>query len=459
MTVLHYAGAALVLLLITGLGLYSGSRVKTAGDFASGGGKAGANVVAGTIMGTLVGGAATIGTAQLAFTHGLSAWWFSLGGGIACLVLGFVYAGPLRRSGCATIPQMVAKEYGQKAATLTAVLISLGNFIAIISQVLSCVALAATVSPLPAPVVTILTILLVIAYVLFGGVWGTGIVGVAKILLTGVSVCLCGLTALYWQGGFSAFLEVLPAEQYCNLLARGASKDLGSAFSMLLGVVASQTYVQAMLSARSLSVARTGAVISSFLIPLIGAGGILVGMYMRVHFPDIAPATALPRFVLTFVPPLFAGMILAALIVTAVGTAAGLSLGLSTVLCNDIYCVYGNPSATDAGKLLMSRLILASALVVAGLVSQINVGSLILEWSFLSMAFRGVAGFSILTAALFLRDRVSPATAVASMLAGVLCVTAGRPFLADAVNPLFPGIALALLVLLAGYLMPRTRRS
>ena len=33
-------------------------------------------------MGTLVGGSSTIGTAQLAFDYGISAWWFTLGGGV-----------------------------------------------------------------------------------------------------------------------------------------------------------------------------------------------------------------------------------------------------------------------------------------------------------------------------------------------------------------------------------------
>ena len=98
MTVLHYAGVLLVLTLIAGIGIYSGKKVKNAADFSTGGGKAGAWIVAGTIMGTLVSGQATIGTAQLAFTYGMSAWWFTLGAGIGCLILAVGYTVPLRRS-------------------------------------------------------------------------------------------------------------------------------------------------------------------------------------------------------------------------------------------------------------------------------------------------------------------------------------------------------------------------
>ena len=75
-----YIGLAATLLVIVILSVWSGSRAKK--DQRNGMG-----VVAGVITGTLVGGSSTVGTAQLAYHYGLSAWWFTLGGGIACLML------------------------------------------------------------------------------------------------------------------------------------------------------------------------------------------------------------------------------------------------------------------------------------------------------------------------------------------------------------------------------------
>ncbi len=77
---IHLLSMAAVLLLVTAVGIYSGRKIKSAADFATGGRSAGSLLVAATIMGTLVGGASTIGTAQLAFRYGFSAWWFTLGG-------------------------------------------------------------------------------------------------------------------------------------------------------------------------------------------------------------------------------------------------------------------------------------------------------------------------------------------------------------------------------------------
>ena len=60
-------GALAVVLLITFVGIRAGKKVKSAADFNTGSGM-GTFTVAGALIGTLVGGASTIGTAQLAFT-------------------------------------------------------------------------------------------------------------------------------------------------------------------------------------------------------------------------------------------------------------------------------------------------------------------------------------------------------------------------------------------------------
>ncbi len=452
MTTPHYIGAVLVLLLITGLGVYAGSRVKSSGDFTVGGRRAGAGIVAGSIIGTFVGGASTIGTAQLAFNYGFSAWWFTLGGGIGCLILALCYAKPLHDSGVMTLPQMLSREYGRKASTATVILTSLGSFLSIVAQLLASVALITSISGISGPLATLLTVTLMIAYVLFGGVWGAGIVGMAKTALLFAALGISGILAFYWQGGLSGFTAALPADRFFSLVARGAAVDLGAGLSIILGVLASQSYIQAILSARTVRLAKSGALISAALIPLVGTGGIFVGLYMRLHAPDISSAAALPLFVLQHLPPLFGGVVLATLLITVVGTAAGIALGLSAMFCNDIYLVYWNKNPGDKKLLLVSRLALAGTLLAAALFSTGNLGSLILTWSFLALGLRGVVPFGALTTAIAVPGRIPGSYAFASMLVGPAFVMAGKPLIGAVIDPLFFGLAASLLVLLAGYL-------
>ena len=79
MNVWMIIGLVLTVAMILGLSIYSGTKFK------AGASKNGSAITAGIIMGTLVGGSSTVGTAQLAYNYGMSAWWFTLGGGIACL--------------------------------------------------------------------------------------------------------------------------------------------------------------------------------------------------------------------------------------------------------------------------------------------------------------------------------------------------------------------------------------
>ena len=96
-------GAVLTLALVVLVGIRAGKQVKSAGDFTAGSGM-GIPMIAGSLVGTLVGGASTIGTAQLAIAHGFSAWWFTLGGGIGLLVLALFFAKPMYLGGYQTLP-------------------------------------------------------------------------------------------------------------------------------------------------------------------------------------------------------------------------------------------------------------------------------------------------------------------------------------------------------------------
>ncbi len=451
MTSLHYIGALLVLALITGVGIYSGKRVSSAGDFATGGRKAGVGIVAGTIIGTLVGGSSTIGTAQLAFTYGFSAWWFTLGGGIACLVLAFGFVKPLYNSEISTLPQIFSREYGEKSSTVATVLSSIGTLFAIVAQLLSGMALVTSVSHIGPATATILIVILMLVYVVFGGVWGSGLVGIAKTILMYSAVLFCGVMAINLGGGVSAFTTALPHEQYFNLVARGPFVDLGAGISLILGVITTQTYIQAVISAKNLKVSKAGVLLSACLIPIIGIAGIFVGMYMKLHSPALSPAQALPTFVMQNTPPIVAGIIMATLLVALVGTGAGLALGMSSMISNDIYKVYFNKNANDKTLLKATRIIIALILGTAALFTTGNMGSLILGWSFMSMGLRGAVSFAPMCVALFFPGHVNKKFALGAIIAGPVFVLIGKFILPSFIDPLFLGVGVSILIMLVGY--------
>ena len=92
LTFLHILIISATVFAVIGSGFYVSRSVRSSAGYSVAGRSAGASLVAGSIAGTVVGGGATVGTAQLAYSFGLSAWWFTLGSGIAFILMGIFYA-------------------------------------------------------------------------------------------------------------------------------------------------------------------------------------------------------------------------------------------------------------------------------------------------------------------------------------------------------------------------------
>ena len=446
LTASHLIGLVATLLVITAVGVRSGKKVSSAEDFSTGGG-ASVGIVIGSLMGTLVGGASTIGTAQLAFTHGFSALWFTLGAGIGCLILGLFFVKPFRRSGCKTLQQMVAAEYGPAAGLTASLLGIIGTMLSIVAQVLSAMALMGTLLPFSPFVCALISVGLMMCYVLFGGVWGAGLVGAIKSVLLYAAAALGGVLAIRQVGGLSAMSAALPGA--FSLFGRGIGIDGGAGLSLVLGVLSTQTYAQSVLAGRSDRTALSGALWSALLIPPIGVGAALVGMAMRIRRPEIASAQAFPRFVLEFMPGLLGGVVLATLLITVLVAGAGLALGIGTIVSQDLYCrMAKNPS--DRNTLFVTRCSIALVLALSLFFTGERLSTAILNWSFMSMALRGAMIFLPLCGALFAKGKIDRRFALAALAGGPLTVLVVKLVWNPAFDPLFVGVAAAALLMLMG---------
>lgn len=496
LSLLHVVGLLATIALIVGIGFYSGKKVSSAADFSGGSAKAGPWIVCGAIMGTLVSGQATVGTAQLAFSYGMSAWWFTLGSGIGCLILALGFALPYRRSGCTTLMQIVSKEYGPRAESLGSVFCSIGIFISVVAQVLSATALLTTIFPLNHLAAALISILLMAFYVVFGGMWGAGMGGVAKLILLYLSSLVGGILVYGLSHGYSGLLETLEAmlagtdlgavsgltdndavhTRFTSLVARGASKDIGSGLSLILGVLATQTYAQAIWSAKSDSAARKGALLSALLIPPIGIACILIGLYMRGQcitaeevaalqaagqaIPDgmtrlASTSQVFPVFVVQHLPKLLGGVVLGTLFMTVVGGGSGLALGMSSILVTDIFSRKSARVREDSHtNLVVTRSTILVILAMAAVVAILVPGAMINDFGFLSMGLRGAVVFLPLCGGLWLKGKIPQRFAVTSIVAGPIAVLAGS-FLPLPFDPLFLGMAVCFVIIAAGALQKK----
>lgn len=459
MNIWMIGGLILTVAMILGLSIYSGTKFK------AGGSKNGSAITAGIIMGTLVGGSSTVGTAQLAYNYGMSAWWFTLGGGIACLVLALVYVKPFRNSRCATLVQMIGHEYGPAAGLSASILNSVGTFINIISQLISATAVITVLFPNLSMVVELLiAAAFMVLYVVFGGAKGAGMVGVLKLTLLYIAMIGCGAIVLSLTGGVGGFVDMVKdidnpeGVHFFSLVARGAGKDIGACLSLIFGVLTTQTYAQAVISCKSDACARKGAVMSAFLIPPIGIGGILVGLYMRATHPGIVAKTALTSFVMEHMPPVLAGIVMGTLFVAVVGTGAGLALGISFIVNKDIVKKFTHKLDNNPRlEAIVGKIVTAAVLLLGCCLSTGSLGDTILQFAFMSMGLRGAVVLVPMCCALWLPGKIPHKFAMCSIIVSPLLVLIFGVLNVLPFDALFIGIAASVVIMAAGYLAGRNR--
>ncbi len=490
-------GIALVIFIIIAIGAYSGRKIKSSSDFLTGGGKVNSWIVCGSIMGALVSSQATIGTAQLAFNYGLSAWWFTLGSGIGCFVLAVGYTKRMRKIDKVTEMEMISEEYGPLSGTLCSLLCCIGIFLSVLAQVIACTGLITTMVPgVPEIIAVAVAILLMIVYVVFGGTWGAGLGGVLKLILLYLASFIGLFYTLKMSNGLSGLMSSLNSNlintgigsiqgdiglsnivsssdisnRFINIVARGPMKYIGSGISLLLGVLSTQTYAQAVLSAKSDREGKKGALLAAFLIPPLGIAGIMIGPFMRSHYILSSEVDALiakgvsvphlpvlqgtiqvfPSFLINHLNPLVAGIIIGTLLVSVVGGGAGLSFGMATIMVKNIISKISKQQASAVYELIATRVTIVSILVIAAIVSLVSSDTVINDYGFLSMGLRGSVVFIPLTTALFMKNKINPKFILASIVISPIAVVLGE-MINTKIDSLFIGVFISIVITGLGY--------
>ena len=442
--------------VVLGFGIRAARSVHSTKGFSVGGRSAGVPLVAGGIAGTCVGGGATVGTAQLAATVGLSAWWFTIGSGVGLIIMGLFYARPLRRTALETIPQFLAQNFGLTCGVFSSIVSSIGILFSAVASCLPAIYIIAAIFGIPFLPATVLLILTVAAYAFFG-------VMAAHSLFADPAVA-----AALPEGAFS-------------LLHGDMSHILANFSSVVIGMLCTQSYIQAIFSASNPRTASVAAFTAALISLPVGLPCAMVGIYMGAAHPEITPILSLPTYLLTEQPSLLGGIAMGGIMLSLIGSIAGLSLGIGTMLSRDIFHrarvtlrarkihklaedpenqiidITEIPTPNHPyhlSELAVTRLIVLLTITLAAFIALANEGSQVLFWNFLSMALRSGGIFLPLSFAIFAPGTITAMSATLSMALSTVAALAAV-FLGAAGNPLFFGLAVSALCLIPCWLRHR----
>lgn len=445
---LHLIFMLFAIVIVFGGGLWAARSIRSAESFSVGGRAASAPLVTGALAGTAIGGGATVGTAQLAYSIGIAAWWFTIGTGLTMLFLGLFYARPLRQSALVTVSEFLSRHYGSAATILVSLASSLGTFFSIVASVLPGIGIISSVFSISSYAADLLLTLLVSCYIFFGGMKSASVSGILKMLVIYPSLLIAGFLAYQGIGEIS-----LVPEGAFDLFSIGYGNVLTNLLSLLVGMLTGQAYIQAMFSASTPRAASFGAILAAIIVIPVGLPSTMIGIYMHVAEPDITPILVLPTYLLEHLSPTLGGLAMGGILLALISSLGGLTLGISTMVSHDVLARLF--SVTKSHTLLrLNRLVVLFVLASAGLFSIANEGSEILFWNYLSMALRGCGIFLPLTLAILLPHRISPRLCLLGMLfatTGALLAT----FVDLGIAPIHLGISLSIFFMILGYLSQR----
>lgn len=420
-TISALIGIVLVFIAMAILGVMAVKKVKNSEDFVIAGKKANPVMVAGTIVCACVGSGGTIGTAQTAFTYGIVGWHQTMGLAIGCAILGlflsqFIY----KLTKAQTISQVLSHTYGKNIKVVTAIFGSLAIFFSILSQTKGFIPLLVSVTGCSNVFAAVVAFVLISLLVVFGGIYANGTVGLAKMLVIYVGCIISAVIALIACNGFSGITQALGPDVW-NLFARdkvkGPGYDLGVNLGFVLGFLVTQTYVQAVLSAKDAKAARNGCMLGALLTLPAGFLCCIIGMYMHMYHPDITSSQALPLFMLYNYPGVIAGIFIGGLMLAALTSNAGLTLSVATLLERDV--ISRNKEKTDEKKSLWTIRVLILVIVALSCVFSITtIGSYIQTFIFLSYGMRTTVYLIPMLAAFFWKGKLTKSAGIVSAIAG-----------------------------------------
>jgi SSS family solute:Na+ symporter len=411
-------------MLLTAAGLWIGRRVRGSSDFFVAGRSLTAPLLFSTFLAANIGAGTTVGAAGLAYTEGISAWWWNGSAGIGSLVLAF-WIGPrlwrlAAQQGFYTAGDFLEHRYGAAVRGIMASLIWVGTLAVLAAQLLAGAAVLTAVGDIPRETGILIGAVAMTIYFVAGGLLSSAWVNLAQLVVL-IGGFLIAIPLLYsGAGGSAGFAAIVPPhEGYWNIMySKGAGLSGWAMLAVLTpAFIVSPGLVQKTYGARGEHAVRLGIGLQGGAQMLFAFIPVFFGLAARAaHLQVDNPNLVLPTVLATELPVLVGALGLAAVFSAEVSTCDAILFMLSTSLSKDLYKRFVNPAADDRRLLLVARLA-ALAGGIGGVVLAIQLATIV-EALRIFYSLISVSLFVPVVGGLFTRRAGAP-EALAAIAAGI----------------------------------------
>jgi SSS family solute:Na+ symporter len=343
------------------LGLYTKKFSKSSDKYMTGGKSFGPFIIGVLMMSEFIGTGSTLGTAQTAFTKGISASWNLITLALAFVLFAYMLVKKFHERGEYTISGAISKTYGSSARIITSLIMIYALSVVNVSMYAGGAATLSAVLHIPHAVAAVIVGLVTVVYVSSGGMFAVVYTNLIHASFKYIGMILAVTFGLVAVGGLSGISSHLVPAMF-DLTGIGWPTIIAWTIANIGSVFSTQYIIQAVCSTNNEANAKKASIYAGLLVIPVGLMAALIGMAAATLFPKIASEQALPVMT-TLMNPFLGGLVIAGLVAAVFGTVAAGTIGSAALLLKDFYLPIFNKNATDKQSLRFSRI----ATVIMGL--------------------------------------------------------------------------------------------
>ncbi|MBR1417997.1 MAG: sodium:solute symporter family protein [Synergistaceae bacterium] len=360
--ILFILGYAIFLLII---GAWAGRKVKSAEGFFVAGRKLGSGLLFTTLIAANLGAGSTVGVTALAYTHGISAWWWIGSAGVGSIILAF-WVGPkiwriAREQNFLTLSDYLDWRYSAAFRGLLSVMMSIGTLALFSGQLLGVAWILEVVAGVPKPMGILAGAVVTTLYFAAGGLMSAAFVNIFEvaIILAGFIIALPFIWS--YTGGWSEIVSRAFANgagnNYFEIDGMGLTAITGYLVMLVPSFFISPGLIGKVFGAKDEHSIKVGTALNGLVQLVFAVVPVFIGAAAFAFIPNLTRADlALPSAMKTMMPFPVAALALAAIFAAEVSTADTVLYMLAGSLTNDLYKRFINPNISDKKLLLSSRL-------------------------------------------------------------------------------------------------------
>ena len=319
------------------------SRIKRPSDFLVAGRHLGLVLGTASLAAVQIGAGVVLGGAEDGAARGVwPGMWYGFGCGAGLIVAGFLAAKRLRTLGGVVPIDFFSMRYGERRWVRTwAWSLNIPNLVGIFAVQLMAAGALLSGFGLDFTYAVLLVAGIVLFVNLMSGMWGVVSVDFVQLCIIATAVPLTAIVLAFHSDaavvGPIVTTPIIPR----GLASRAVFLILPSLFSISVSYDAVIRY-QAMRSAET---AKRACILAGLVVIAVGFCTAFIGAAGKRAFPGVANAAVLTHVVTTMLPPVVAGVVVAALLGAAMGTANSLLISIAGCFSRDFYNKILHPSA------------------------------------------------------------------------------------------------------------------